>query len=316
MNARDTSGRARIILLAGFLGAGKTTLLRNLLAMSDMSGTVVIVNEFGEIGIDGLILRKIDNEIVELRSGCICCTLSLDLKKTLLRVTEFAPRYIFIEASGVADPKPIALLLQEPDLRERVLLDRIVTVLDADCWEAHEIFGTLFYSQLEMADLILLNKADTRGREEIARYLDEMHGLFPGSQIVPTVHCAVDREAIWSSVDPDRSLRLQAETEDASSYHNPNDHEAGSYGFISFSYREERLLDDECFRKFIDGMPWELFRVKGTVRMQKGTVLVNSVGGKTEWTDWESDNVTCLSFIGWDIDSEALLEELKKCVIE
>lgn len=313
MNGRDTSGRARIILLAGFLGSGKTTLLRNLLSLSDMSGTVVIVNEFGEIGIDGLILRKIDSEIVELRSGCICCTMSLDLKKTLLRVTEFSPQYIFIEASGVADPEPIALLLQEPDLKERVLLERIITVLDADCWEAHEIFGTLFYSQLEMADLILLNKADTREREEIARYLEEMHELFPGSQIVPTVHCAIDREAMWSSVDPDRSLRVRAETNDSSD-RETNNHEAESYGFISFSYQEERPLDEECFRRFIEEMPWELFRVKGTVRLQKGTVLVNSVGGKTEWTDWEGDSMTCLSFIGWDIESEALLNELKKCV--
>jgi G3E family GTPase len=99
--------KADILLLAGFLGAGKTTLLKRILSWeTDLSDTVVLVNEFGDIGIDGALLKDSGSDVIELTSGCICCTLSADLHQSLTRLWErFKPRRILIEASGVADPK-------------------------------------------------------------------------------------------------------------------------------------------------------------------------------------------------------------------
>ena len=120
--------KSRIILLAGFLGAGKTTLLKRILSWeTDLSDTVVLVNEFGDVGIDGALLKDSGSDVVELTSGCICCTLSNDLRRSLLNIWErFRPRKIFIESSGVADPTAIESVLREPKMSPKMETDRIV----------------------------------------------------------------------------------------------------------------------------------------------------------------------------------------------
>ena len=100
---------ADVILISGFLGSGKTTLLKRILAWDDdLSGTVVLVNEFGDVGIDGSLLKDSGSDVVELTSGCICCTLGADLRQSLHNIMErFIPSRILIEASGVVDPVSI-----------------------------------------------------------------------------------------------------------------------------------------------------------------------------------------------------------------
>ncbi|GEM_PF-6112817 len=138
----------KALLVAGFLGGGKTTLLRHLLTSSeDLSNTMVIVNEFGDLGIDGSFLQGDSSDVVELTSGCICCTLVLDLERTLLAVPErFSPRRIFIEAPGVADPQGIRSAPGFKGLRGRVSLYRAVTVLDVKLWRARPMLGRVFWA--------------------------------------------------------------------------------------------------------------------------------------------------------------------------
>ncbi len=139
--------KTSVILLSGFLGAGKTTLLKQILSWdSDLSGTVVIVNEFGEVGIDGSLLKDTGSNVVELTSGCICCTLSSDLKQSLEKIHEdLKPKRVLIESSGVADPTAIRSVLSEGSLSRCMHLQKIITVLDAELWEAREAFGPLFF---------------------------------------------------------------------------------------------------------------------------------------------------------------------------
>ena len=123
MNQKPDSNpdeKARILLLAGFLGSGKTTLLKRILSWeADLSDSVVLVNEFGDVGIDGALLKDSGSDVVELTSGCICCTLSADLKLSLEDIWKrFQPKRIFIESSGVADPASIVQVLQEPRLMQ------------------------------------------------------------------------------------------------------------------------------------------------------------------------------------------------------
>ena len=169
----NTDEKARILLLSGFLGSGKTTLLKRILSWeTDLSDTVVLVIEFGDIGIDGALLKDSGSDVIELTSGCICCTLSADLRQSLEDIWKrFRPKHIFMESSGVADPAAIVTALTEPLLMRSMRIEKVITVLDADYWEAREVFGPLFYSQLEMADLILLNKIDTQDKEKIPQYL-------------------------------------------------------------------------------------------------------------------------------------------------
>lgn len=185
---------AAVILISGFLGSGKTTLLKRILTWDDdLSGTVVLVNEFGKVGIDGSLLKDSGSDVVELTSGCICCTLVADLRQSLHSLMErFSPSRILIEASGVADPVSIRAILQEKDLSEKFALKKIITVLDADLWEGREIFGRLFYHQLDSADLILLNKVDLLEKQKISACLKEIHELIPAARVVPTIRCNID----------------------------------------------------------------------------------------------------------------------------
>lgn len=214
MNRNFSSQRnktAEVVLLSGFLGSGKTTLLKRILSWEDnLSETVVVVNEFGDVGVDGALLKDSGSDVVELTSGCICCTLQIDLKQTLIQIrARFDPRRILIEASGIADPATIASLIQEPDIKPHMDLNKIVTVLDAECWKAREAFGTVFYNQLRFADLILLNKIDLFDRDEIRLFLKEIHEAVPQSRVIPTLYCRVDPETIWaerSITDSDLNL--------------------------------------------------------------------------------------------------------------
>ena len=167
--------KAGLLLLSGFLGAGKTTLLKRIISWeTDLSETAVLVNEFGDIGIDGSLLKNSGSEVIEITSGCICCTLSADLKQSLTKIwNQFKPRRILIESSGVADPSSLTSILNQRDVSQCMELQKIITVLDADFWEAREAFGPLFYNQLKEAHLILLNKIDLIEKSKVARFLKE-----------------------------------------------------------------------------------------------------------------------------------------------
>ena len=325
-----------VLLISGFLGAGKTTLLKRILSWeSDLSNTVVLVNEFGDVGIDGSLLEGSGSDVVELTSGCICCTLSADLKQSLLRILEeFKPLRILIESSGVADPTAVAQVVQHPDLSGNMTLGKIVTVLDADFWEAREVFGPLFYHQLEMAHLLLLNKVDRVEKKTIAVFLDEIHQLLPNTQVVPTIHCAIDPETLWMRTEPSaEGLRPMAllgpmpfgqhplPRGDAATLPSAgNEPLSGSpavdaSGFVTFSFQAPGVMDEIRFRNFVHNLPMQVFRMKGYVRLRDRTAFVNFVGGKPQWSEWQGKPGTRLAFIGWDVQAEETLENLRDCLI-
>lgn len=326
--------KARILLLAGFLGSGKTTLLKRILSWeTDLSDSVVLVNEFGDIGIDGALLKDSGSDVIELTSGCICCTLSADLKQSLEDIwNRFRPKRIFIESSGVADPAAIVTALMEPLLMRSMRLGKVITVLDADFWEAREVFGPLFYSQLERADLILLNKIDTQEKEKIPQYLKEMHEVLPDTQVVPTIRCNIDPDTLWTDADAQKGFERKPahvfkeilsggevpHGSDELHHHHKDDDGNGEHtgNFVTFSFQERRAMDESCFKQFVAALPWELFRMKGPVRFKENTMLINFVGGRSEWVPWEGDEETRLAFIGWDVDAAATQKKLKECFID
>ena len=317
--------KARVVLLAGFLGAGKTTLLKRILSWeTDFSETVVLVNEFGDVGIDGAWLKNSGSQVVELTSGCICCTLSVDLYQSLNKIwNQFGPRRIFIEASGVADPIAAAAVINQPDLAQFMTLSKIITVLDADFWLAREAFGTLFYNQLEMAHLILLNKIDLLSEGQVAQFLSEIHDTVPDSQVVPTINCAIDPQTLWAGVNPQTAKLkpIQFYQPDDVSRELPSGatrirQTADASKYVAFAFESAHVIDEGCFCHFIDQLPWEVFRVKGPVQFADRVGLLNFVGGKSQWLPWEGESQTKLAFIGWDIDPQAVLKNLSACIVE
>jgi G3E family GTPase len=323
--------KIKVLALVGFLGAGKTTLLRQMLAAgADLSDTVVVVNEFGEVGIDGSLLQDEGSDVIELTNGCVCCTLLVDLTLTLQSILErFTPRKIIIEASGVADPRGIAAALRRPGIAEHMALHKTVAVLDADVWEMRHLFGQLFSLQLQMADLILLNKIDLVGKEKAHAFLADLREEIPLAQVVPTSYCRIDPESIWTEGDQDDAFQ-QTLDRLHETYTDPgngqkrldserdlrHDHaaEAGAAGFVTFSFQSAGPLEEQRFQGFMEQLPFEVFRAKGTVRFRDRTMLLNYVGGRAEWAPWNGDAETRLAFVGWDVDGDGIIRKLRECV--
>ena len=312
-----------VILLSGFLGAGKTTLLKRILSWeADLTDTVVLVNEFGDVGIDGALLKNSGSDVIELTSGCICCTLSADLKQSLTDIWKrFNPRKIFIEASGVADPISTAAVINDPDLAGSMTLSKIITVLDVDFWEAREAFGPLFYNQLEMAHLILLNKIDLLDDDQISQFLKEIHNTLPDSQVVPTIHCRIDPQTLWADAKsktpgfkPIQFYQPDYSIPSPRSEANPVRPTVDASKYVSFAFENTQLVDEECFHQIIDKLPWEVFRIKGPVQFADRVELLNFVGGKSEWLPWQGEPHTQLAIIGWDIDPDDILKKLATCI--
>ncbi len=327
---KQTVTKTKIFLIAGFLGSGKTTLLRRILGwQKDLSDTVVLVNEFGEVGIDGDLLREAGSDVVELTSGCICCTLTSDLLQCLSEIHyKFRPNRILIESSGVADPAAVVSVLNDSKLADHMELEKVVTLLDADYWEVRENFGSLFFSQLETASLILLNKIDLVEGKLVPEFLREIHKEIVGSQVVPTIRCAIDPETLWaprkhSEMEIQPMRFFQGLSFDDGEESSPNtcrldkNHSTSvvANNFVTFSFESSRRLDENRFKQFIDQVPWELFRMKGPVQFADRLALVNFVGGKSEWTTLDGEPKTKLAFIGWNVDPEEILEKVRSCLI-
>lgn len=314
-----------VVLLSGFLGAGKTTLLKHILAWEDdLSDTVVLVNEFGDVGIDGALLKNSGTDVIELTSGCICCTLSEDLKKSLTDIwKQFRPRRILIESSGVADPKSTTAVISESELSTLMKISKIITVLDAEFWEAREAFGPLFYNQLETAQLILLNKIDLLSESQMSQYLEEIHHTLPGARVIPTVHCGVDPETLWTeaksdpeNLDPLRFYQQGLMIRDSMPGNGSTRSSVDASKYVSFAFDETRPLDEGRLLQFINELPWEVFRVKGPVRFSDRVSLLNYVGGKSEWLNWEGKGQTRLVFIGWDVEPDEILRQVAACIMD
>jgi G3E family GTPase len=324
--------KTRIVLLSGFLGSGKTTLLKHIISFDfDMSDTVVIMNEFGEVGIDGLLLADVGFDVVELTSGCICCSMSDDLQETIAEILErFEPRYIIIEATGVADPESVSRVIAEADFKDDVEIYKIITVMDAECWKVRDVFGTLFYRQLKQADTIIFNKTDLLEKNEIPQYLKEIHEVIPGSQVIPAVNCGIEPEVVWRKPVGSGVAENASDKNGHKLHHLGNGifpfyhHETGTgnyqekiytdTNFVTFSFLESSPLNETAFNQFVQEMPWELFRLKGTVNFGDRTVMINSVGGKTEWAPWEGASETRLALVGWNIDPDTFFAKLNACI--
>ena len=316
-----TSEKTNIFLLAGFLGSGKTTLLNRILTWdTDLTDTVVLVNEFGKIGIDGSIIRSKSNgrDVIELTSGCICCTLTDELIDTLIDIRErFRPRRILLEATGVAEPKSIVEIIESDPLREHMHMEKIVTVLGIRYWLGRETFGPFFMSQVEQADLILLNKIDTVSKDRLQEAIADLRAEVPGCPVLPTLQCEVDPEVFWNRHTTRRlgnfytSLPASAIGPDNDGSRNQERITYDTFDFVS-----KRPLDASLFDGFLKSLPWQLFRIKGPVRFNGRTSLLNYVAGQIDWQEWKDPDTTRLAFIGWDIDTEEIRRKLGECVAD
>lgn len=200
-----------VTVLTGFLGSGKTTLLQRLLRSPKMARTVVLINEFGEIGLDHLLVERVDESVVLLQSGCVCCSIRDDLKSALRGLLGRRDRgeippfdRVVIETTGLADPGPILYtVMGEPVVRHHFRIDSVVTTVDAVNAELHLSRNPEGIKQVAAADRVVVTKTDIAGLAQTIAVREELGRLNPSAELLDAAQLP---EASNGFLDPDRLL--------------------------------------------------------------------------------------------------------------
>ncbi len=328
-----------VTLITGFLGSGKTTLLNALLKHEGMSDTAVIVNEFGEIGIDHLLVEQVDEGIIEMSSGCLCCTIRGDLVNTLEdllrrldnhRIKPFAR--VIIETTGLADPAPILhTIMTHPYLVMRYRLSAIVTTIDAVNAAATFDQQEESVKQAAVADRLVLTKTDLVPEEdELAPLMARLKSLNPAAPLLLAARGEAVPETLFDaglfdpaskSANVQRWLNEEAYKDDhhgANHHHDVNRHDAR---IEAFCLTKSKPLAKSAFQMFVELLQAEygsnLLRLKGIVALREEPghpVVIHAVQHVLHppvrlesWPD--ADKRTRLVFIMRDI-SKTMISDL------
>jgi G3E family GTPase len=255
-----------IVLLTGFLGSGKTTLLNHLVRQPAMADTLVIINEFGTIGLDHLLVSYSPDVVVEMNSGCLCCTIRGDLQKTLRDITwRFARdgvrqfRRVIIETTGLADPAPIVhTLLTDAFIASRYRLDGIVTTVDAVSGNATMDRQPEALKQAAIADRLLITKTDLVDAAALAQLQARLHALNPAAAQILVAHGVLDAQQITDiglftpsgkTADVQRWLNEEAYADDHAHHEhedNANHADADSHSHAD-AHRHDAHIHAFCF---------------------------------------------------------------------
>jgi G3E family GTPase len=265
-----------ITILTGFLGAGKTTLLNRILHGDHGLRVAVLVNDFGAINIDAELVIGVKDDIISLANGCVCCTIRDDLIETVVQTINRAeaPEYILLEASGVADPSGVAVTFVDPELQDRIRLDSITCVVDADqvfAYPEQPAVEQLKLRQIALADMMVLNKTDLAGPEEVKKVRAWIDDHFSRLRIVETSYCDVPLEILLAvgRFDPalkglDRQAVEYAGCIDANCRHEHHGHHHTN-AFSTWSFETSRPLSLEALREAARKLPGNIYRAKGVI---------------------------------------------------
>ncbi|KYC43033.1 cobalamin biosynthesis protein CobW [Scytonema hofmannii PCC 7110] len=271
-----------VTIITGFLGSGKTTLLNQILNTKQDLKVAVLVNEFGDINIDSQLLVSLEQDMVELSNGCICCTINDSLVDAVYRVLEREDRidYLVIETTGVADPLPIILTFLGTELRDLTNLDSIITVVDAEGFDSNHFDSEAALKQITYGDIILLNKTDLVTPEKLKEVENFINDVKFGAKILHTKYGEVALPLILgvgltptdeytANVAEDTHEHEHHHDHDHEHHHEHEHHEHHSHhlendGFVSISFQADRPFDVHKFESFLtEELPQEVFRAKG-----------------------------------------------------
>jgi G3E family GTPase len=210
-----------VTILTGFLGAGKTTLLNHILANQQGVKTAVLVNEFGEIGIDNDLIIATGEDMVELSNGCICCSINGELLEAVYRILDRPDPvdYLVVETTGLADPLPVAMTFLGSDLRDQTRLDSIITLVDAENFSDEILEGEVARAQVVYGDILLLNKCDLVSEQRLSEVEGQLRAIKTDARILRSVNGDVNLPLLLS-VGLFESDKVAAEQ-----HHDDHDHD-------------------------------------------------------------------------------------------
>jgi G3E family GTPase len=324
-----------VTVLTGFLGAGKTTLLNHILSNQQGLRSAVLVNEFGEVGIDNELVVATSDQMVELSNGCICCSINGELQEAVHRVLERPEPLdlIVVETTGLADPLPVAMTFMAGDLRDRLRLDSIITVIDAEHFSVTALESPIARAQVVYGDILLLNKADLVDELRLKEVESELRAIKTDARILRASRGDVPLGLLLSVglFETDRLASLQAQEDAHEQHHNHGDHHHHEHhhhphtpeleGFSSVSLAVDAPFDLRRFQHFLDiQLPESVFRAKGVLwfRESERRHLFHLCGKRftiddSDWPDG-SERHTKVVVIGKGIDQATLKAQLEACV--
>ncbi len=290
-----------VTIITGFLGSGKTTLLNHILTNQQGLKTAVLVNEFGEIGIDNELIVTTGDNMVELNNGCVCCTINNDLVEAVYKVLEREDKvdYLVVETTGIADPLPVALTFLGTELRDLTRLDSIVTVVDCENFSLDLFNSEAAHSQIAYGDIIVLNKIDLVDEADVDALEVRIREMKAGARILRTTKAQVSLPLILSVglFESDKYFESEASEHkhehhdhdhDHAHHHHDHDHEhehdhdhhdhghdhehhhhsnhLENDGFTSLSFESDKPFAIRKFQYFLDNqLSSNVFRAKGIV---------------------------------------------------
>ena len=262
-----------VSIITGFLGSGKTTLLNHLLRRPAFDNSLVIVNEFGEIGIDHLLVSAPTENIRLLSNGCLCCEIRGELFETLVNVvrgrasgdTPWFDR-ILIETTGLADPVPILrTIVTDDDLKQVIQLDKVISVVDAVHAPAQLIDHDEARKQIAVADVLLLSKTDLIDPRALREVVDAIKMINAGAELAVVHHGEIDPETLFRRSPPDGHDTARWISND----HSAHAHHTGEIGTVSLDY--EGTVSESGLATWLSMITTfkgsQLLRVKGLVNM-------------------------------------------------
>ena len=329
-----------VTIISGFLGSGKTTLLNHILKNQVGIKTAVLVNEFGEIGIDNDLIIEGSEDMIELNNGCICCSINGELLNTVSKVLERAEKldYLIVETTGLADPLPVAMTFAAGDLREKVRLDSIITVIDGENFDFEINNTSVAYSQILYGDILLLNKSDLVNEKQLKKIEEFINKIKKEPRILRSTNSEVALHTIMSvglfETDTFEFEKNEKNVEQNSNDHSSHSHDHSSHshdhsshshdlinnieGFTSVSYETFEPFSLRKFQYFLDNqISQNVFRAKGILWfMESERKHIFHLSGKRfslddeEWTKEKSNKIV---LIGKNLDHQTIKNQLSSC---
>ncbi|CAN5786689.1 GTP-binding protein [soil metagenome] len=312
-----------VTVLTGYLGSGKTTLLNRILTHEHGKKVAVIVNEFGEVGIDNQLVIDADEEIFEMNNGCICCTVRGDLIRIISNLMKRRDKFdhLVIETTGLADPAPvIQTFFVDEDMKDQINLDAVVTMVDAkhihQHWDAEEA-----QEQIAFADVILLNKTDLVSEADLAALEERILGMNAMAKVSRTQDAAVEMSAVLgvNAFDLTRALEIDPDFlgEDA----HEHDETVGSVALVEPGEIDGQKLNG-WLSNLLQTQGPDIFRMKGILNIQgedqrfvfQGVHMLFDGRPDRQWKPDETRKNE-LVFIGRNLNATQLKEDFRACLV-